>query len=205
MGSATTQMILRAWWDRLRGRLVPGPFPFSEARILDLPMRARVASPERILTAFGLAAGEQVLEIGPGNGYYSIEAARRVEPRGRLICLDIQSEMLLAARRRTRENGLDRVAYVQGGASALPFRSGSIDHLFLITVLGEIPDRPRALSEFARVLRPRGRLSISEQFPDPDFMPRASLRRILAAAGFVEVATRGRLWLTSTWKLDAGR
>lgn len=205
MRSAATQMTLLAWWDRLRGRLTPGPSPFSETRILDLPLGAVVAGPERILTAFGLAAGEQVLEIGPGSGYYSIAAARRVGPRGRLVCLDIQSEMLLAARRRSRQNGLARVAFVQGDASALPFRSRAIDHIFLITVLGEIPDRRRALFECARVLRPGGRLSISEQFPDPDFVTRSTLRRELPAAGFVEKATQGHVCLTSTWELAAGR
>jgi cyclopropane fatty-acyl-phospholipid synthase-like methyltransferase len=57
------ESFFRAWWDRFRGRLKPVPCPFSS------PLRALVASPQRILGAFGLSAGERVLEIGPGIGY----------------------------------------------------------------------------------------------------------------------------------------
>jgi hypothetical protein len=55
------------------------------------------------------------------------------------------------------------------------------------------------VAEIKRVLRPGGRLSISEQFPDPDFVPRRTMRRELRAAGFVERATKGHLVYTSTW------
>jgi len=73
--------VLRAWWDRLRGRLEPEPCPFSKAAWLELRLRAWVAGPDRVLGAFGMASGEQVLEIGPGTGYYSLEAARRGHER----------------------------------------------------------------------------------------------------------------------------
>jgi ubiquinone/menaquinone biosynthesis C-methylase UbiE len=68
-------------------------------------------------------------------------------------------------------------------------RSAVVDHVFLITVLGEISDRAKALGELRRVLRPRGRLSVCEQFPDSDFVTGRALRIELAAAGFVEERT----------------
>jgi ubiquinone/menaquinone biosynthesis C-methylase UbiE len=71
--------------------------------------------------------------------------------------------------------------------------------VFLITVLGELPDRPAALKEIQRVLRPGGHLSVSEQFPDPDFVTTSALRRELRAARFTEERTRGYLFYTSTW------
>jgi ubiquinone/menaquinone biosynthesis C-methylase UbiE len=92
-----------------------------------------------------------------------------------------------------------RAAFIQGDAGALPLRSASIDRVFLITVLGEIPDRAGALGEMGRVLRPGGRLSVGEQFPDPDFVTRSALRRELTGAGFVEEKTAGWLVYTSTW------
>ena len=85
----------------------------------------------------------------------------------------------------------------------MPLRSGSVDHVLLITVFGEIPARAGALQEVKRVLRPGGRLSVSEQFPDPDFVTVKTLRRELTAAGFVEERTNGRLWYTSTWSPGA--
>jgi ubiquinone/menaquinone biosynthesis C-methylase UbiE len=175
------------------------PCPFSHAAVLESPLRVLVAGPKRILGAFGLAEGERVLEIGPGIGYYSLEATRRVGERGRLTCLDIQRDMLLEVRRRILVAGQDNAGFVQASAIMLPLRSDSVDHVFLIAVLGEIPDRPQALAEIRRVLCPGGRLSVSEQFPDPDFVTRRALRRELQAAGFIENVTQGHLFYTSTW------
>ncbi len=167
-----------------------------------MPGRRLVAAPERIVGAFGLRAGERVLEIGPGTGFYSLEAARRVGPSGELICLDIQPEMLRETRRRMTAADL-AADFIRADASALPLRSGSLDHVYLITALGEVPDRRAALAEIKRTLRPAGRLSVSEQFPDPDFITRRTLRRELQAAGFVEERTNGRLIYTSTWSSAA--
>jgi ubiquinone/menaquinone biosynthesis C-methylase UbiE len=150
------------------------------------------------LAAFGIGSGERVLEIGPGTGFYSIEAARRVSSSGRLICLDIQVEMLRTARSSVAAAGAI-ADFVRADAQALPFPSASMDHVYLVTVLGELPDRQAVLSEIRRVLRSGARLSVSEQFPDPDFVTPRALRRELAASGFREEATRGHLIYTSTW------
>jgi len=190
--------VLGAWWDRLRGRLRPRPCPCSLGGWLDVPGRRLVAGAPRVLGEFGIGAGQTVVEIGPGTGFYSVEAARRIGPSGRLLCVDLQREMLEVTRGRVHVAGL-RAHFVRANASALPLRPGSADHVFLVTVLGEIPDRPHALAEMKRVLRRGGRLSVCEQFPDPDFVTPASLRRDLSTAGFVEERTRGWLFYRSTW------
>jgi SAM-dependent methyltransferase len=195
--------LISAWWHRLRGRLQPEPFPFAEAAILDMPLRRLVASPQRILGEFGVGANERVLEVGPGIGYYSVEAARRVGAGGLLVCLDIQHAMLRAARSRLAAAGYAGAHMLQASGIQLPLRSSSLDRVFLISVLGELPDRPTALREFRRVLRVGGRLSISEQFPDPDFVTKRTLRRELSTSGFLEEATRGHLFYTSTWSATA--
>jgi ubiquinone/menaquinone biosynthesis C-methylase UbiE len=198
-----TGSLIPAWWDRLRGRLQPEPFPFEKAGMLDMPLRRLVGSPERVLGEFGVGASERVLEIGPGIGYYSVEAARRIGAGGFLVCLDIQRAMLGAVRRRLADAGLPGAHMLQASGVELPLRSGSLDRIVLIAVLGELPDRPRAMREFRRVLRPGGRLSISEQLPDPDFVTKGTLRRELSGAGFREEATRGHLVYTSTWSAAA--
>ena len=192
------ESILYAWWERLRGRLQARPCPYSLAPALEVPGRRLVASPERVLAAFGVGQGERVLEIGPGTGFYSVEAARRVGASGQLICLDIQDGMLRESRRRLEVAGLT-AGFVRADARTLPLRSASLDHVYLITVLGEIPDRGAALREIRRVLRRGGHLSVSEQFPDPDFVTRRTLCRELKEAGFTEERTRGHLIYTSTW------
>ena len=192
------ESILGAWWDRIRGKLQPRPCPYFLAPVLEIRGRDLVAGPKKVLGAFGLTPGQTVPEIGPGTGFYSVEAARRVGSSGHLICLDLQAEMLRHTRKRIESSNLV-ASFVQASAHALPLRSAAVDLVFLITVLGEIPDRTKALAEIKRVLRPTGRLSVSEQFPDPDFVTRRRLRGELDAAGFVEEKTKGWLFYTSTW------
>lgn len=194
------ESIVRAWWDRIRGRLVPRPCPYSLAGALEVPGRRLVAGPERVLSFFGIGAGQIVIEIGPGTGFYSVEAARRVGASGLLVCVDVQARMLDRTRARVHRAGL-RAVFIKADAAMIPLRPRSVDHVFLITVLGEIPDRPAALAEIKRVLCPGGRLSVSEQFPDPDFVTPGALRRELRAAGFSEMRTRGWLFYTSTWSV----
>ena len=196
------ETVLGAWWERIRGRLEPRPMPYSLVNWLDIPGRTLVAGAPRILAEMGIRAGQCVLEIGPGIGFYSIEAARRVSPTGRLVCMDVQHAMLARIREKLVAGSVD-AALVQSDAVALPFRPGQFNHVFLVGVLGEIPNHPAALAEIRRVLNPGGRLSVSEQLPDPDFIPPATLRRELRAAGFVEERTRGWAMYTSTWRVTA--
>jgi ubiquinone/menaquinone biosynthesis C-methylase UbiE len=126
---------------------------------------------------------------------------RRIGAPGRLFCLDIQKEMVEEVRRRLSASAESGASFIQGSATHLPLAGDSVDHVLLITVLGEIPDRPGALAEIRRVLRSGGRLSVSEQLPDPDFLTPRALRRLLSAAGFIEETTRGFVVYTSTWRV----
>lgn len=202
-GLTVAETVVRAWWARLRGKLAPVPCPYSQSGWLDIPFRRLRAGPRKILGRFGVGPGERVLEIGPGTGFYSTEATRRIGRSGHLICLDIQREMLEHTRRRLRTSAGAPVSLVQADALRLPLRSGVVDRVVLIAVLGELPARARALDEIARVLRPAGRLSVCEQFPDPDFVTLGSLRRTLPAHGFVEESSRGHLVYASTWRRTA--
>ncbi len=197
-------LIARAWWDRFWGRLKPRPYPFVEATLLDSPLRTLLFGPRCILAALDLKPGQRVLDVGSGTGYYSLETARRIGDGGRLTCLDIQGEMLVRTRRRLCAAGFESAEFVRASAEHLPFLSGSFDHVLLVTVLGEIPDRSQALREIRRALRPGGRLSVSEQLPDPDFVTPSTLRRQLHASGFVEEVTRRHFLLayTSVWRAD---
>jgi hypothetical protein len=92
--------LVRAWIERLQGRLRPTPMPFSQAYSLLLPGRGLVAGPARLLADFGLEPGERVLEIGPGIGYYSGALVRRVGASGRLVCLDLRAAGFVEERSR---------------------------------------------------------------------------------------------------------
>jgi SAM-dependent methyltransferase len=171
------------WWFKQRyGR--GGPCPFSNAGILLHPLRPLIHPVRPMLAQFGLRPGATVLELGPGIGYFSVEASRMVGPEGRLLCVDIQPPMLRALRERLEQQGTIDAHLMVGDAHNLPLADASVDTAFLVTVLGEIPDRPQALAELRRVLKPGGMLSITEHLTDPDYQLEATVRDLCRACGF---------------------
>ena len=186
-------------WFRERYRR-GGPFPASRARVLLAPGRPWFQPIRRSLESFLLRPGATVLELGPGPGYFSVEAARIVGPEGRIVCLDLQPGMLQMLAGRLGEASVRNACPLAGDATRLPLAAASVDAAFLVTVLGEIPDRPQALAELRRVLKPGGVLSFSESLTDPDYVFQASLRDLCRAMGFRELSCSGeRLGYTMTF------
>jgi len=161
-----------------------GPIPFSQARILEHPLRPLIHPVRSTLEKFRFKPGDTVLELGPGIGYFTVEACRMVGPEGRLLCLDIQPPMIGALRGRLDERNVTNAHPMLADALSLPLADDSVDAAFLVTVLGEIPDRPQAMAELRRVLRPGGVLSISESLGDPDYQLEDSVRDLCRATGF---------------------
>lgn len=172
-----------------------GPCPYAVAWLVDNPYRRRQVGP--ILDRIGVRPGERVLELGPGPGAFTVAAAQQIEPGGSLVAVDIQPAMIAAVERKVRQAGLINVETRVASAHELPLGDESVDRAFLVTVLGEIPDRQRALAELHRVLKPGGILSITEQFMDPDYPLAATVIRWAAEAGF-ELAERHGNWWTYT-------
>ena len=123
----------------------------------------------------GLRPGETALELGPGPGAFTVDAAQRVGPEGRLIAVDIQLGMIAQVNARVKAAGLTNVETHVASAYELPIADASVDRAFLITVLPEIPDPVRALREIHRVLKPGSIISTTEEFLDPDYPRHAVL------------------------------
>ena len=181
---------------RIAAKLGGGrPCPYSLSWLLNNPLRRMYMRP--LLDRVGIRPGERVLELGPGPGTFSLEAARRAGPDGKLVAVDIQPEMISALEEKVRQAGLSNVETHVAGAHDLPIADGSVDRAFLVTVLPEIPDRPRALSELRRVLRPGGVLSVTEDFLDPDYpLPKTTIRWV-EDAGF-DLMERSGSWFVYT-------
>jgi ubiquinone/menaquinone biosynthesis C-methylase UbiE len=158
--------------------------PFSEAEHLIQPGRRLIHPVRQTLERFGLKPGDAVLELGPGPGYFSIEASGMVGTGGRVLCLDIQPEMISMLGQRLEEHGIANAHPLLGDALNLPLAESSVDAAFLVAVLGEVPDRPGALAELRRVLKPGGVLSFMETLTDPDYMFQDSLKDLCRASGF---------------------
>jgi len=136
------------------------------------------------LEKFRLKPGDTVLELGSGVGYFSVDASRMVGAEGRLLCLDIQPSMIRALHERLEGHRVSNAHPMVGDGLNLPLADDSLDAAFLVTVLGEIPDRPKALAELRRVLKPGAVLSISEYLGDPDYQLEAAVRDLCRASGF---------------------
>ncbi len=162
--------------------------PHTKARHLLNPLRNLILSPKSLVKRLDLGPNFRVLELGPGPGYFSPEVARSL-PDGRLALVDVQEEMLEMAKERLEGKGFANVEYYKADAVSLPLESESFDVVFLVAVLGELPDRSSCLQEIRRVLRPEGMLSITEmKLGDPDFIPMAELLESVQAAGFSRLA-----------------
>jgi ubiquinone/menaquinone biosynthesis C-methylase UbiE len=175
---------------RVRSLWRPSAYPPWATRYLEGPVRRRFAGAEQTLRRSGLEPGMRVLEVGPGGGYLSESAVSILGKEGQLVCLDLQIEMLRKVRERI---GARRAALVQASGSSLPLQDSSFELVFLVTVLGEIPDKRAAMAEFARVLRPGGILAVTEAFPDPDYVRTPVLRGLATAAGFEVGDRRGNV------------
>jgi SAM-dependent methyltransferase len=112
---------------------------------------------DHLMVRAGLRPGLRVLDVGTGTGAVVMRAAPLV-PGGEVIGVDISPEMIGIAERRAADGGLDNATFAEGRAEALPVEDGSVDRILASLSLMYSLDRPAAAREFARVLRPEGRV-----------------------------------------------
>ncbi len=165
------------WWRRN-----PSACPYGQRFWVEAPHPFITRS--RLLEILDPRPGERMLEVGPGTGYYSLKVAERIAPDGgRLYLVDVQGEMLEHTMRRANERGLTNLSPAQADARWLPHPDSAFDGVYLVTVLGEIPDQEEALGEIARVVRPGGRVVVGELLGDPHYVAHAALCERAEAVG----------------------
>jgi ubiquinone/menaquinone biosynthesis C-methylase UbiE len=169
------------------------PCPASWSWIVDNPVRRRYM--KDLLDNIDIREGEKVLELGPGPGVFTVDAAKRAGSKGSLTAVDIQPEMIAQVNEKINKAGLCNVKTYVASAYEIPLSDESMDRAYLVTVLTEIPDQDRALDEVRRVLKPGGVISITEEFLDPDYPFAFETIRRLERHGFRCERRSGNFWI----------
>jgi len=160
---------------------------YAEAEIAAVPEGANLGL--GCGTPIALASGkegETVLELGSGAGFDWCLAAGRVGKTGRVIGVDMTPEMIERARENAARDGVDNVEFRLGDIEHLPVEDGRVDVIISNCVINLAPDKGRVFREAFRVLKPGGRLMVSDIVltrPLPDFVRNSVAAYIGCVAG----------------------
>lgn len=177
---------------RYKGRKIATVMSYAGADWLIRSQRIEEENPQKMLNSLKLKPGQTVCDLGCGNGYYTLELARRVGPEGKVYGVDIQPEMLRLLEHRAGEKGLENVELILSTPIDPKLPKASIDLILLVDVYHEFSYPEHMLGAMRKSLKPDGRVVLVEfRGEDPTVpilplhkMTKAQVRRELEPNGY---------------------
>jgi ubiquinone/menaquinone biosynthesis C-methylase UbiE len=182
---------------RIFRKIIHHPAPPYVGYLLSSRLRRCLYPPAQIIERSNIRPGMTVVDLGCGSGAYTPYVAMAVGEKGKVYAVDVQPAMLRQLERNLSRPGFRDIKNIEirrAIADELPFEDDSIDLVYMVAVLPEIPDKNSVLREIHRVLRPGGTLAVTEIVQDPDYPWKSTTIRACERNGFRVAFIAGHFW-----------
>ncbi len=179
------QILIRVWL-----RVFPQPIPYGWSWLLENPWRRAYRNPVSIAKRCEIKLSDVVLEIGCGSGLFTPYLAAAAQ---KVITQDLDSRYISETKVKT--SALSNVEFLVSDALKLELPDASVDVIVLISVLPEIPKPVLVLQECLRVLKPSGRVVISEELFEPEYVTSSTTDSWAFKAGLKIAKKTGNAWV----------
>jgi ubiquinone/menaquinone biosynthesis C-methylase UbiE len=173
------------------GRQIAPPMHFSGAGWLTRDSRVREEAPAKLLRALHLKPGQVVCDFGCGNGYYTVQLAKRVGPDGKVYAVDIQQEMLDLLAERASPRGLKNITPVLATPENPGLPAAIFDLVIMVDVYHELSQPAEVLAAVRASLKPKGRLVLVEFREEDPEVPILPLHKMSQGQVLKEVPPNG--------------
>lgn len=169
---------------RIRCKWKTTPWPYWLSFWLENPFMILFCNKNKISDHLRKISGPSILEIGCGAGRICVPFAKKLNQGETILAVDIQDKMLDKAIKYSELNNTQAIEFNKMDWGQHNSIKRLFDLVYLVTVIGEIPDLKNSLSCIFKSLKPKGILSITETIPDPCYIPAFRIKKIALSIGF---------------------